>query len=189
MKPPGVRFDQRRVGFEHAEDGVFVVPVECPHQLFAGSGLRVGLGFILAAVFFLLNDRDDFVVTAIPRDDESRGGGAMWPDAFACVGSALHQQADHFGQTSVHGVMEDLMLVFVRHVGAYKVGSRIENWRTRSASLARVATASWSTVKVSAGVIDLPNSTGCCSQPIRRSCRLLRGKRLSNDRRRSLRRE
>jgi hypothetical protein len=127
MKPPGVRFDQRRISFEYAEDGVFIVPVKRLHQLIASSGLRIGLRLNLAAVFFFLNDRDDFVVTAIPRDDQSGGCCAVRPDAFARVGSALHQQADHFRQASVHAVMENLVFVFVRHIGAYKAGLRIED--------------------------------------------------------------
>ena len=39
-------------------------------------------------------------VVAISGDDEGGGCSTVRPYAFACVGSALHQQADHFGQTS-----------------------------------------------------------------------------------------
>lgn len=87
MGPPRVGSDQRRVGFEYKENGVFVVPVERLHQLITNCGPGIGLSPGLAEDLLLLNNRHDVVVTAIPSDDERRGGGAVGPDAFARVGS------------------------------------------------------------------------------------------------------
>jgi hypothetical protein len=87
--------DQRGICLQQRDDSLLIARPHGFFKLAVDLVRRSRLIEAAAAQFFLIDDGDDFVITAVDGESQCSGGVAVRPDSPPGIGAVFHQQAHH----------------------------------------------------------------------------------------------